>query len=180
MEESSFLNPTKVLVSAGVHEGLKVADFGAGSGFFSRAAARLVGEAGVVWAVDAHQAMLPRLKNLSLGEGLTNIEVVHGNVEVAGGSHLPLDGFDFVIAANLFFGVADKLTVVKEIQRVLRRGGRALVIDWQDSFGGLGPHPEHVVNERDLQKLFEEAGFTIVNEVSAGEYHWGFIAKKRT
>ena len=127
MEESSFLNPAKALAAAHLHEGMSVADFGAGSGFFARAAARAVGEGGVVWAVDAHQDLLPRLKNLALAEGLHNIEVMRGDLERPGGSHLPALRFDLVIAANVLFSAENKEALAAEAARVLRKGGRALI-----------------------------------------------------
>lgn len=179
MAESSFLNPAKVLAATGLHEGMRVADFGAGSGFFTRTAARLVTQSGEVWAVDVHREILSRIKNLSLAEGLPQVEVVHGDLERPQGSHLDEDSFDLVIAANLFFGAQHKEAVIEEIYRVLKRGGRALVVDWQDSFGGLGPHHEHVVSETKMLQLFEAAGFGSPESVPAGAYHWGFVVRKK-
>ena len=161
-----------------LHEGMRVADFGAGSGFFTRAAARLVGEAGLVWAVDAHQDLLPRIKNLALAEGLHNVEVVHGDVERAKGSHLPATNFDLVIVANVLFAYERREAIAREALRILRPGGRALVIDWQESFGGLGPHPDHVVTAEEARKIFESEGFVYVDRIPCGAYHWGFIARK--
>jgi ubiquinone/menaquinone biosynthesis C-methylase UbiE len=179
MAESSFLNPMKALRAAKLRDGDKVADLGAGSGFFAKAAARLVGGKGVVWAVDAHQDMLPRLRNHAVEEGLVNVEVVHGNIEQEKGSHLPADNFDFVIMTNVLFGAERKEAVVKEAKRILKTGGRALIIDWKDSFDGMGPHKDHVVTEDHARTLMELGGFTFVEDVPAGEFHWGFIARKR-
>ncbi len=178
MVESSFLHPARTLRAAKLHEGMRVADFGAGSGFFTRAAARLVGGKGLVWAVDVHQDLLPRLKNLALQEGLPNVEVVHGNVERAGGSNLPDENFDLVIIANLLFGAEHKEQVVKEARRILRKGGRALVIDWRGSYNGMGPHKEHILTQDHAQTLFELGGFVQQEAVPAGEYHWGMVFKK--
>ncbi len=180
MAESSFLNPTKVLLAAKLHDGSRVADFGSGSGFFTRAAGRLVGGRGLVWAVDVHQEMLPRVKKLALEEGLTNVEVVHGNVEKLGGSHLPDENFDLVIIANVLFSTEHPEVVVKEAKRVLRKGGSVLVIDWSDSFSGMGPHPDHVLTADRAQTLFELGGFTYGEPVPAGSHHWGFIARKKS
>lgn len=180
MAESSFLNPARALRAAKLHEGSRVADFGTGSGFFARAAARLVGEEGLVWAVDVHQELLPRLKNLALQEGLRNIDVIHGDVERAKGSRLPADNFDLCIISNILFSAEHKEAVAKEAHRVLRKGGRALVIDWAGSFGGLGPHAEQVVSADHAQTLFELNGFTYLEAVPAGEYHWGFLARKKS
>ena len=178
-EEYSFLNPNEVLVHATLHAGMRVADFGAGSGFFTRAAAREVGEEGVVWAVDTNQDLLVRIKNLSLVEGLPNIEIIQGDAERAGGSNLPTGRFDFVIIANTLFSADEKLHVAKEAHRVLGPHGRALVVDWKGSFGGLGPHPEHVLTIGAARDLFEKAGFVYVGDVPAGSYHWGFVVRKK-
>jgi len=178
MAESSFLNPARTLRAAKLHEGQRVADFGAGSGFFTRAAARLVGESGLVWAVDVHQDLLPRLKNLSLQEGLHNVEVVHGDVEKLKGSRLPADNFDLCIISNLLFSAEHKDAVAKEAYRVLRKTGRALIIDWAGSFGGLGPESKMIVTADHARTLFELNGFTYVEVAPAGAYHWGFLARK--
>lgn len=179
MEKSSFLNPSLVVRAVRLHEGLKVADFGAGSGFFTRAAARLVGERGIVWAVDVHQDMLPRLKNLALAEGLRNVEVIHGNVEKSKGSHLPAGNFDVVIVANLLFAAEHKDAVAREACRVLRVGGRALLVDWKGSFGGLGPQEGHIISADTARRVFEAEGFMHIEDVPAGAYHWGMVLKKR-
>src|ERR1700690_3538174 len=103
MEESSFLHPEGAIRAAKVHEGMRVADFGAGAGHFTVAAARAVGHEGVVWAVDSNPELLSRVKNLSVAEGLRNVEVVKGDISHTGESHLPPDSFDFCIIANVLF-----------------------------------------------------------------------------
>ena len=175
MEESSFLNPKKAITAAGLCEGQRVADFGAGSGFFTRAAARTVGPDGIVWAVDINPELLPRIKNLSLAEGLANVEVVRGDTSLLGGSNLPENHFDFVICSNLLFGIEDKKNLIEEIKRVLKAGGKAIVIDWQGSYGGLGPRSDHIFTQAAARDMFEAAGFAFLQTVPAGEYHWGML-----
>ena len=179
MADRSLLTPREVWRAATLSAGMHVADFGSGSGFFTRAAARAVGEEGHVFAVDVHRDMLPRIKALATAEGLHNVEVMHGDVEQAGGSHLKDEEFDFVIVTNLLFCSENKKAVVEEARRILRRNGRALVIDWSGSYGGLGPHPDHVVAKEEALKLFEE-GFVYERDIPGGAYHWGFIARKKS
>ena len=91
----------------------------------------------------------------------------------------PLEHLDFVIAANVLFSAIDKEALAKEVRRVLKRTGCALVIDWSGSFGGLGPAEAHVVSEKNARALFEGAGFVFVEKVPAGAYHWGFVVRKK-
>jgi ubiquinone/menaquinone biosynthesis C-methylase UbiE len=178
MEEGSFLNPPQALLALNLHEGQLVVDFGAGSGFFTRSAAREVGPEGEVWALDSNGDMLTRIKNLAVGEGLHNVQILRGAIDKKGGTALPAQHFDVAVAANVLFAVEDKAGLVEEIKRVLKRTGRALIIDWSGSHGGLGPHQDHIVSESSARKLFEENGFTYVEPVQAGAYHWGFIVWK--
>lgn len=161
-----------------LHAGMRVADLAAGSGFFTRAAARLI-TPGEVWAVDPNPDLLRRIKTLAEGEGLRNVEVMRGDIERKGGSHLPEGAFDVVLLINRLFAAEHKAVVVAEVHRVLKRGGVTLVVDWSDSHGGLGPAPAHVVSAEEGRALFETVGFSTTGSVPAGAYHWGLIIKKQ-
>lgn len=177
-DESLFLSPQTALGALSLHPGMRVADLASGAGFFTRAAARVVAP-GEVWAVDADQGLLARIKHLAVAEDLHNIEVMQGDIERKGGSHLPAASFDLALVVNALFAARHKDAVAHEAHRILKRGGLALVIDWSDSHNGLGPHPTHVANEVDMRKIFEDAGFVPQGTVPAGSYHWGFILRKK-
>jgi hypothetical protein len=72
----------------------------------------------------------------------------------------------------------NKEVVADEIKRVLKPGGKACIVDWADSFGGIGPKSEHVYTKEQTQHLFESKGFHVDRELSAGSHHYGFIFKK--
>ena len=179
----SFLDPIAAIRSAHIRDGAIVADFGSGSGFFARAAARAVGPRGRVWAIDVHRDMLARLKSIGAAEGLRNIDIVAGDCEARGGSQLADDSMDMVIAANILFSATDRDALVEEIWRVLRSGkggrkqGRALVIDWKRAFS-FGPEKRHMISEDEARALFERGGFQFVESVPGGAYHWGFVVQK--
>jgi ubiquinone/menaquinone biosynthesis C-methylase UbiE len=173
-----FSNPIKNIEQAGITSGMKVADFGTGSGFYARTAAKLVGFDGKVYAIDLQKDLLTRVKQDAEREGIRNIEVIWGDVEKVSGTHLREGAVDFVILSNILFQVHSKDAVVKEAFRVLKGGGKVLVIEWSDAFGGLGPRSTDVVSKESTLALFQNNGFNLEKDIQAGEHHYGFIMKK--
>lgn len=159
---------------------MKVADLGVGAGFYALEAGKLVGEEGRVFAVDVQKELVASVKLVAEREGLTNVESLWGDIEKEGGTKIKTGIIDEVIASNILFQVEDKDGFIKEILRILKPGGRALVIDWMDSFAGLGPHREEVVVEGQAESLFAGNGFTIEKKIDAGDHHYGFVARKTT
>ena len=174
----SFTDPTRNLAQFGLSESARVADFGAGSGAYTLAAAKLVGTSGRVYAIDVEKIFLTRIKNLARESGLSNVEVVWGDVEKLGGTKLRDQSLDAVIASNLLFQVEDRDGLLGEILRVLKPRGRALIVDWSDSFGNMGPRPQEVVRESAARTLFERSGFILEREIDAGEHHYGLVMRK--
>ena len=173
-----FSDPVKNIEQCGIQAGMEIADFGSGSGFYALASAKALMASGRVYAVDVQQELLTKLKNTATREGLYNIEVVWGNIEKIGGAKLRDNSVDLVLICNVLFQLEDRETVIKEAKRVLRPSGRVLIVDWTDSFGGLGPKPEVVVRKDVATTMFEKAGFHLDREISAGAHHYGLILKK--
>lgn len=174
----SFLDPQNNINQFGLNRGMSVADLGAGSGFYTIAAAKSVGGDGRVYAVDVQKELLDRIKKSAEAERLFNIEVVWGNIEKLGGTKLADISVDAVVISNTLFQVEKKEELLDEIKRILRPNGRVLVVDWTSSFSGMGPHPDQVFTEDQTKKLFEENGFAIDKSISAGDYHYGIVFRE--
>ena len=86
---------------------------------------------------------------------------------------------DAVIVSNLLFQVDSKDNVLQEANRILKPKGRLLIIDWTDSFGGLGPSPEAVFGREEAVNLLDRTGFILEKEIDAGAHHYGIIAIKK-
>lgn len=154
-----------------------VVDFGVGSGTYSFLASRAVGS-GKVYALDIQRDLLDKVQKEASSRGFSNIEILSADFEKPESTRLRENSVDAGIVSNTLFLVQEKKVFIEEIKRVLRDGGRVLVVDWADSFGGLGPQTEHVLSEDNAQKLFKENGFTIEKVLyDAGDHHYGFIAK---
>ena len=82
---------------------------------------------------------------------------------------------DVVVVSNVLFQVEDKLGIIDEAKRVLRKRGKVLLVDWADSFKGMGPSKENIVSETTAKELFEKRGFKFEEKISTTEHHYGII-----
>ena len=64
------------------------------------------------------------------------------------------------------------------MKRILKPAGRVVIIDWADSFGGIGPKPEMIVKKEKIMDDLEKNGFHLDREIPAGAHHYGLIYKK--
>ena len=170
-----FTDPQSNVRQFGLAPGMQIADLGAGTGSYSLAAAKAVGGTGKVYAIDIQKDLLEKLKNQARAEHLTNIEIVWGDIEKVGGSKLAPSAVDGAIVSNILFQLTDKGSFLKELKRIVRPGGKVFVVDWTDSFGGIGPQPEHVITKETAKKLFMEEGFKLEREFRAGAHHYALI-----
>ncbi|OGG54687.1 hypothetical protein A3D62_03300 [Candidatus Kaiserbacteria bacterium RIFCSPHIGHO2_02_FULL_49_11] len=173
-----FSDPEANVEALKLEPSMHVADFGAGTGVYTFAAARRVGNRGKVYAIDIQPDLLRRIKNESLARGFDAVEVIWGDVDEPRGSGLPDQSEHAVIISNILFLADKKEELAKEAFRILKKGGRALVVDWRDSYKNMGPAQESVIREEAAEKIFVTAGFTIDRHLTAGAHHWGFIARK--
>ena len=170
-----FSSPAQAVLQLGLHEGMKVGDFGAGSGHYSRAAAGAVGPSGKVYAIDIQEDVLKHLKLNSQAHHWGVIETVWGDIEKLGGTHLRDASLDAVILANTLFQLDDRPGLLSELRRVVKPGGKLLVVDWAGSYGGIGPAPSKVVAEHDAEAFFIGGGFHKMKSLRAGPHHYGIL-----
>ncbi len=169
----SFLDPAAVLKEFGAYGTDHVADFGSGAGHFALAAARRL-DGGRLYAVDLDRAMLKRLADEARELGFSNVHAVEGDAARALGVPLAAGSVDKALAANVLWALHDREAFASEARRLLRPGGKLLVIEWRGDMPG-GPHPHHKVLPDAVCALFERCGFAKERDVNAGDAHYGMI-----
>lgn len=172
-----FSDPLKNISELGITDGMRVVDLGAGSGFYVLEAAKKVGPRGMVYAVDVQQDLLTKIKNSAGMIGLHNVEVVWGNIEKIGGTKLREAIADRVILSNTLFQIAveDRDNLALEIKRLLKSGGKLLVVDWAQ---GTPLSPKVIVPRMLAEGIFQKAGLQLERSFDAGDHHYGIIFKK--
>lgn len=171
----NFADPKGNVLQLGLREGMKIADLGAGSGHYAIAAAGAVGSEGRVYAIDIQEDILKHLLDSAHRMGLRNIELVRGDIERKGGTKLKDHSMDAAILSNVLFQLYEPKETVAELKRILKPGGRLLVIDWSGAYGGLGPQPSQIVSERDAEELFITGGFHKAKDFRAGAHHYAIV-----
>ena len=168
----AFADPKRNIEQFMLEEGMEVADFGAGAGYLAVEAAEVVGKRGKVYVIDIQQELLTKSTHLAKEHHLPSIVFIHGDLEKERGSTLPDESVDAVIISNMLFQTANKSAVLHEASRIVKENGKILVVDWRESFGGIGPQTEHVFPEADVRTSAEKEGFVYVSSIDAGVYHY--------
>lgn len=120
---------------SGVHKGARVLDVAGGTADLSLAFAREVGERGEVWLTDINHAMLSRGRDRVLDHGHT-LPVAQCNAEKL---PFPSNYFDCVTVAFGLRNMTHKDVALAEMTRVLRPGGRLLVLEFSRVWKPLAP-----------------------------------------
>jgi len=172
-----FVNPEEIVKGVGIKEGDKVADFGCGPGYFSIPIAKIIGESGEVYAFDVLPTALEALKSQAKLDGVDNIATQRANLEKYENSELEDGSMNWVILKDILFQNNDKKTILREAHRVLKKGGKILVMEWDNNLS-VGPDEKLRIDPLVLSELIMDAGFIFEKQSDAGNYHYVVVAAK--
>ena len=120
---------------AAVRPGARVLDIAGGTGDLARAFAKRTGPSGEVWLTDINAAMLKRGRDRLIDDGLL-LPVALADAEKL---PFPADHFDLVTVAFGLRNMTNKDAALAEMQRVLRPGGKLLVLEFSKVWKPLAP-----------------------------------------
>jgi predicted TIM-barrel fold metal-dependent hydrolase/precorrin-6B methylase 2 len=110
----------------GVKAGDKVAEIGAGPGFFPVRLSRLVGPSGRVYAEDISESAVKRLQQRIREDELDNVEVIRGETA---DPKLPRGALDAVLIVNAYHEITEYKVMLDKIRESLKPGGRLVIMD---------------------------------------------------
>jgi ubiquinone/menaquinone biosynthesis C-methylase UbiE len=176
---NQLIDTRLILTKANVSGGMLVGDLGCGiKGHFVFPMAELVGNGGIVYAVDIRRNALENISLNCEAEGIKNIKLVWSNLEMFGTTNIPQASLDIVFLINTLFQSRKQTDVLKEAIRLLKKGGRVIIVDWKEGSMGMGPTPEYKVDKNDTKAVMHNLGLEIIEEFNAGKYHFGLIFEK--
>jgi ubiquinone/menaquinone biosynthesis C-methylase UbiE len=122
----AFQRTAEILVALGAVPGARIADVGAGDGFFTVRLARAVGPQGHVIAEDIDRKALDRLQTRVAQEFLTNVDVVLGEPD---DPRLPDATLDAVLIVNAYHEMESFRSILEHIRRALKAEGHLVLVE---------------------------------------------------
>ncbi|MEK7644569.1 MAG: methyltransferase domain-containing protein [Patescibacteria group bacterium] len=169
---NNLVDPYLLFEKARLRSGMQVADFGAGrTGHIVFPAGAIVGETGIVYAVDVLKDVLESIKKRANMEGRENIHTVWADFEKSGGVSIPAGSLDAVFMVNVLFHAADCCDPLHEAARLLRNKSRIVAVDWMKRLSNLGPTEDKMVNFSRIIAWARDNGFGVQEDAAVSPYH---------
>jgi protein-L-isoaspartate O-methyltransferase len=173
-DRAAWQKPEQIMDVLHVADGSKVADIGAGAGWFTIRLARRVGPNGRVYSQDVQREMLEAIKRRVIREGLQNVQTRLGE---GSDPNLQVSGLDAIVVVDAYQEVEERVTFLKNLARALKPNGLIGVVNWKPGRGGPGP-PESVrVDKGSVVADVRAAELRIVDEETLPYQYMLVLAK---
>ena len=159
-----------LLRELGLKPGMAVADIGAGTGYYARRMAPLVGSSGVVYATDVQPEMMKILEDGAKKAGLSNIKPVLGGLKNV---NLPDASIDLAIMVDVCHELEFPSVVIDSLVRALKPGGRIAYVEYRMEDPRVPIKTLHKMSQAQIRK--EAAAHALVWERTADTLPWQHV-----
>jgi arsenite methyltransferase len=169
----AWQKPQGVIEKLSIVPGSRVADLGAGTGYFTWHLAKAVGARGTVYAVDINSASLDMIFKEMVARGTPNVRPVHAELHHP---RLP-EPVDLVFTCDGYHLMNDRVTYFRTLASSLKPGGRVAILDYHPRGFLPGLFGDRIDKEvvRDEMKA---AGYQLANDYEIIEsQHFQIFAK---
>ncbi|MCC3144088.1 class I SAM-dependent methyltransferase [Halanaerobium sp. Z-7514] len=174
-ERKARLKPMQLLLKHGLKEGDKIADIGAGNGFFAIPAAKIVKESGQVFAVDVEKIMLrdlnKRASSAAVEKNITLIKSSENRAELA-------EKVDFMLFSYLIHEIDDKESFLDNYLKFLKTDSKILIVEWTKNNMDEGPPKNHRIGRDELKNILENKQLKNIKIEEIDEKNYLITAEK--
>lgn len=139
-----------------------VADIGAGTGYFAR---RIALHASKVYAVDID----PKLLDIALRDAPPNLQTVLATPD---DPRLPERSVDIVFFCDVLHHIDHRPAYYAKLSRILKPGGRIVVVDFYKRELPVGPPPNMKLSETEVVGEFQRSGFRLAKQLQILPYQY--------
>lgn len=152
-ERNAWQMPDKVVEALAIKPEARVADIGAGTGYFTIRLARVASK-GTVYSVDIEPKMVAYLGKRAKSQGLENVRPVLGAKDSA---NLP-SPVDLALLVNSYHHIEGRVAYIKKLAKSLRPNGRIALVEYRpDAKRGAPKHFRLSIAQMDKEMM--AAGF---------------------
>lgn len=137
-DRAEWQKPEQIMDALAIADGGRVADIGAGAGWFTIRLARRVGPNGIVYAQDVQRQMLDAIRRRVTREGLQNVQTRLG---AGSDPNLPQRALDAILVVDVYPEVEERITFLRNLAAALKPNGRIGIVNYNPGNGGPGPAP---------------------------------------
>jgi predicted methyltransferase len=157
-DRDEWQQPDRIMDALQIADGSRVADIGAGGGWFTVRLARRVGPNGRVFAQDVQREMVDSIRRRAADQGLANVETVLGSVE---DPKLPA-GLDAVLIVDTYPAISEPVRMLRYVRDALAPHGLVGIVDFtKDGAGGPGPSIGERLDPDKVRRDAEAAGLVL-------------------
>jgi predicted methyltransferase len=147
--------PERVVAALGIVPGTKVADLGAGGGYFTGHLADAVGPTGLVYAIDVDPEMTAYLED----HARPNVNVILAHEE----DPQLAERVDLIFTCNTYHHIQNRSAYFANAQRHLRPGGRVAIVEYK-KHGWLQRIFPHYTPPETIRAEMTAAGYRVAAE----------------
>jgi len=163
----------EVIAALRLERGMRVADIGAGGGYFSLMMAEAVGKGGKVYIVDTDQKHLDFSSERAKEKGIMNAAPVLAH---EANPNLPENGVDLIFMRLVCHHMKNRAEYFAALKPCLAPGGRVAAIDYpRGSFWSFRWLKGHYAEAGDVEKEMEKAGFVLVQKFDFLPRQWFMV-----
>ncbi|NGZ10263.1 MAG: class I SAM-dependent methyltransferase [Nitrospira sp. LK70] len=165
--------PQGVVEKLAIVRGSRVADLGAGGGYFTWHLAKAVGPRGTVYAVDIEEIAINMIFKEMAARGTPNVRPVRAEPH---DPRLP-EPVDLVFSCNTYHQMDDRVAYFRSLASSLRPGGRVAILDLYPR-GFVPDLFDHRVEKEEVRREMEDAGYLLVGDYDLiDRQHFQIFAK---
>jgi arsenite methyltransferase len=161
--------PDEVIKTLNLKRGASIADIGAGSGYFAFRFARQVGANGRIYAVDINPDMILYMNRHIREAKIKNVTTVLSDPD---DPLLMNNSVDLFFVCNTWHHVQNRARYLQLMKKILRPGGRIVVLDYKKEQLPVGPPPEMKMAREEVLKEMQAAGYKLAAEHSFLPYQY--------
>ena len=147
--------------------GMDVMDVGAGTGYYSRRMATLVGPKGKIYAIDVQREMVDMLATLAKKPEFANVKPILGTEKSVA---LPNGVADLAIMVDVYHELEFPVEMLASITRALRPGGRVVFVEYRTEDPNVPIKALHKMSEAQIRREAEQNG--LIWERTANTLPW--------